>query len=200
MTVRQLWLWILCLSQGRRPFYAPQMRRVGRTLFLLASAISLAASVGVLFMSRTTPASGDYQAEHERRLVRMARSFFFVDNRVLGIGIVMPLPPDSAPVFVWTAEPDGASERSLVQCIRWQTNSGPSGPSPFYSSAAEFHGVLVPVWATVAILAMLPSFYLLRSIRHRYRLNRGFCTLCGYDLRASPHACPECGNAAVPKS
>jgi len=52
---------------------------------------------------------------------------------------------------------------------------------------------VVPFWFIAALTALIISAALgLRPKKHR----RGLCSSCGYDLRATPHRCPECG--AVP--
>ena len=51
------------------------------------------------------------------------------------------------------------------------------------------------LWAVpFACIAGYAAQYLIdppRFVARRRRL--GFCERCGYDLRASPHRCPECG-------
>jgi hypothetical protein len=56
--------------------------------------------------------------------------------------------------------------------------------------------LLVPAWFAAALFATLPAFRLYRRIRRRRRHEHGHSTSCGYDLRATPGRCPECG--AVP--
>ena len=56
------------------------------------------------------------------------------------------------------------------------------------------YGVSIP-WIEVAIASFIPAcIWLARIARRRRRLRRGKCLHCGYDLRASPGVCPECGN------
>lgn len=50
-------------------------------------------------------------------------------------------------------------------------------------------------WLAATALSALPAFWLFRRIFSRRR-QAGLCPTCGYDLRATPDRCPECG--AVP--
>jgi hypothetical protein len=53
-------------------------------------------------------------------------------------------------------------------------------------------GLEVSYGVLVLIFALLPASWMVRRIRNRKRLPNA-CVYCGYDLRATPDRCPECG-------
>lgn len=57
----------------------------------------------------------------------------------------------------------------------------------------ETRELAVPLWFIVLLL-QIPTLFCLRAWRRERRLIRNnCCPACGYDLRASPDRCPECG-------
>lgn len=110
---------------------------------------------------------------------------------------------------------------------RWWTGSVPSGRAPagtspgslcpvwverlgFYvchivdpPTASDSGSVLcidLPHWFPCLLTAILPLLWLKRALRCRRAKRLGLCTQCGYDLRASPDRCPECGTIPAPKA
>jgi hypothetical protein len=53
--------------------------------------------------------------------------------------------------------------------------------------------VSVPHWLVLLAFAALPAVRGTRRIRAARRRHPGLCPSCGYDLRATPDRCPECG-------
>jgi hypothetical protein len=54
--------------------------------------------------------------------------------------------------------------------------------------------VRVPHWSLLSVSAPLPLIWLWRRHRQQKRPRLGLCPSCGYDLRATPNHCPECGH------
>jgi hypothetical protein len=69
-----------------------------------------------------------------------------------------------------------------------------NGPAPYC-------GLVVPLWEFVVILAVMPVIRCISWRRRRISARRhraGLCPNCGYDLRATPDRCPECGRPVLP--
>jgi hypothetical protein len=55
------------------------------------------------------------------------------------------------------------------------------------------HRVSMPHWVIVALAAGLPGWRVSVRGRRALRARLNLCPNCGYDLRATPERCPECG-------
>jgi hypothetical protein len=83
--------------------------------------------------------------------------------------------PDGSPLEMW------ARHRFAGFSIHWE----------FLETPGFFVGI--PLWLPLAV-CVIPL--LISRLRIGLRRKRGRCDRCGYDLRATPGLCPECGNRA----
>ncbi|MFI5379075.1 MAG: hypothetical protein ACHRHE_07255 [Tepidisphaerales bacterium] len=78
----------------------------------------------------------------------------------------------------------------------------PQGLPPGSATQARFPGfrsLIISWWIPVLASSILPAFWARRQWiclrEQRLLLRQGLCRICGYDLRATPERCPECGTA-----
>jgi hypothetical protein len=58
----------------------------------------------------------------------------------------------------------------------------------------------VPHWLPTLLFSLLPLHRLIKILRRSRCFAAGLCPVCGYDLRATPARCPECGTVNQPGS
>ena len=79
---------------------------------------------------------------------------------------------------------------------------GPEFPPPHLSMVRTTYRLYaVPIAFPIILFSAYPTWEVFiarrRRLRRESRRLRGQCLYCGYDLRASPARCPECGRAAA---
>ena len=105
-----------------------------------------------------------------------------------------PLPsPRSAfpPGFRYDCEDDPGPAPGTKGVLLDRFGFGLSHESPPYDTAAC--AIWIPHWFAALSLLAPPALYLKKRRTIRDRERAGLCRHCGYELRASPERCPECG-------
>lgn len=82
--------------------------------------------------------------------------------------------------------------------VKRRIRAGQSIPSVQTQQVLKRTSVSVPHWFISAVLAVPAVITIAGFVRRRCRRRHALCIKCGYDLRASPDRCPECGT--VPDS
>jgi hypothetical protein len=66
-----------------------------------------------------------------------------------------------------------------------------------YPKPTTRNEVAVSYWVLFLVSGIWPGLWMWSWWRRRRRFGEGRCQKCGYDLRASPERCPECGAVVV---
>jgi hypothetical protein len=84
---------------------------------------------------------------------------------------------------------------TLLNIWEMEPEHGGAPPMAFDGPACDGYIIAMPFWFIFAAFALIPVAHLLW--RHRKNVTPGSCVRCGYDVRATPERCPECGTPAV---
>lgn len=131
----------------------------------------------------------------------VSHQWFFFDNPgharkyAEGLGVTRGFshamsPPQKNPysTTLWNRIGFGIKQGTLL------TDTEEEGPYRYIFSHAH-----VPYWFVLVVSSVPCWIWLARARARRMSARRarlGQCTHCGYDLRASPERCPECGRVA----
>jgi hypothetical protein len=78
--------------------------------------------------------------------------------------------------------------------IGWENYSDPGGANGGLNF--RFSARYLAYRILAAVFVLLPAVWTVRMLRRTHAPSRGHCATCGYDLRATPGRCPECGMVA----
>jgi hypothetical protein len=84
--------------------------------------------------------------------------------------------------------------KRVPSVLKWTGISFGDGPhDPSYPPGLGHTVLIVPFAYWIGCFAMRPTMATLPGLHKILRRRRGACPACGYDLRATPERCPECG-------
>jgi len=83
-----------------------------------------------------------------------------------------------------------------VEKYGFKSESGIAHMPNFYMDS--FQAYTIPLWSLCVLFALWPIFRMSQWLLRHTRYGDNFCQKCGYDLRATPDRCPECG--AIPNA
>jgi hypothetical protein len=184
------------------------MRRLLRILLNVATVLSLVlcmATAGLWMRSYTVAYeaqwchSGEQSSKYTIASADGKLGFFEMTKNwrtVLGQSYFVSFPVDPGgfqnPRLHWTGAGTWHGFAWRVACHR--DDSG--------NYVTSYSALTIPHWFIVLTTAAIPATQLYRVVRrfHGKRSNGMRCRHCGYDCRATPNRCPECGTVPITKA
>ena len=167
------------------------MRRHAPSLFTLCASLSLLLGVATCVLWMRSASTN--QSTFDKHVARAAAHQRLVNDAIERAGAHIdghPLPTESA--LQRTNELTADMNRLVAEQNRLINLVISSLPRP-----SDYHGKVLALTAVLPIVWLAHRRFL--QARNAQRLADGLCPSCGYDLRASPERCPECGASALTK-
>jgi hypothetical protein len=175
-------------------------------LFTIASALSLLLGMATVVLWVRSYWTGEFVIWSRLVLPDDPESDFVKMDRYYAIDV-----GDGTGCFVVGLDDTWAQPHAPMPGWQYQPASPPFNYHVEFSSLWERLGfywgdgpdgltdLAVPCWTIAGIFAVAPAMQVVLYRRGRRDRKTHHCSACGYDLRATPDRCPECGTA-VPKN
>ena len=166
-----------------------------RKLFTLAAGVSAALCAGVCVLWVRSYWATDclqYVTSTDLTAILSTRGNFLLRSDTMSGAFFAP---EAVTTYYWSTRPpeDAAGYRPPRTWSEWSW-AGVRVQSGAWQWVSR-RVIIVPAWMVLLVTAILPFLWMRVYLRDRPRPNN-VCPCCGYDLRATPDRCPECG--AVP--